>query len=100
VEGRRRDEHLHADQRFRRGKNLEISEVPDGYMVINTDTRRVHYLNMVAAVVLELCDGAHSVASIVGILRDEFDLAQAPEAPVASCLSTLQNEGLIVACDR
>ncbi len=100
MEGQSRDAILLADQRFRRGESLEISEVPDGYMVINANTRRVHYLNTLAAVILELCDGVHTVSSIAGILRDEFDLAQAPDAPVASCLSTLRSEGLIVDCDR
>jgi len=38
-------------QRFCRTGNLDVSELPDGYMVTVAQTGRIHYLNPVAAIV-------------------------------------------------
>ena len=49
-------EEVSSRQRFRRANPVDISEIPDGYMVTDTKTGRVHYLNPVAAIIFELCD--------------------------------------------
>ena len=85
-------------QRFSRTGNLDVSELPDGYMVTVVQTGRIHYLNPVAAIVFELCDGTQPVASIIQRLQSEFSLDEAPGAQVESCLSTLLSEGLIAPC--
>ena len=89
---------IQTEQFFRRGDRLDISELPDGYMVTDAKTGRVHYLNPVAAIIFESCDGMQSVAEVVQLLTREFSLDEAPEAQVASCLSTLLSEGLIAPC--
>ena len=85
-------------QRFCRTGKLDVSELPDGYMVTVAQTGRIHYLNPVAAIVFELCDGTQPVASITQRLQREFSLDDAPDAQVESCLSTLLSEGLIEPC--
>ena len=85
-------------QKFCRGANLEVNELPDGYMVTVAQTGRIHYLNPVAAIVFELCDGSQPVASITKRLKREFSLDETPGTQVESCLSTLLNEGLIAPC--
>ena len=85
-------------QRYCRSGNLEVNELPDGYMVTVAQTGRIHYLNPVAAIVFELCDGSQPVESITQLLKREFSLDEAPVAQVESCLSTLLSEGLIAPC--
>ena len=85
-------------QSFCRSGNLEVNELPDGYMVTVAQTGRIHYLNPVAAIVFELCDGTQPVASITQLLKREFSLDDTPAAQVKSCLSTLLSEGLIAPC--
>ena len=91
-------EEISTQQCFRRENVLDISELPDGYMVTDTKTGRVHYLNPVAAIIVELCDGKHPASEIVELLRHEFSLANAPEDQVISCLATLVSEGLVAPC--
>ncbi len=89
---------IRNEQRFRRRSGLDISELPDGYMVTDAKTGRVHYLNPVAAIIFELSDGTQSVAAVAQLLKREFSLDEAPEAQVTSCLSTLLAQELIAPC--
>jgi hypothetical protein len=45
-----------------RAEGLDVDEVSDGYVIYQTGSDRVHYLNKTAAIVFELCDGAASAA--------------------------------------
>jgi hypothetical protein len=85
-------------QRFSRAVSLDISEVPDGYMVTDQKTGRVHYLNPVAAIIFELCDERHDAREMADLLMREFALDSMPHAQVASCLDTLVGEGLVSPC--
>ena len=85
-------------QRFCRAAPLDISEIPDGYMVTVPKTGRVHYLNPVAAIIFELCDERHSADDMAELIRREFSLDAPPEAQVSSCLATLVAEGLVAPC--
>ncbi len=70
-------------------QGLEISEVSDGYVVHQHDRGRVHYLNVTAAILLELCNGENRVADLPELLPS------APVADVQLCLNTLIDEGLV-----
>jgi hypothetical protein len=76
--------------------NLEINEVPDGYIIYQTARDRVHYLNKTAAVIFEFCDGKLDADSIVARVAQAFDLADAAKnAEIAACLGSLIEEGLV-----
>ena len=85
-------------QRFCRVGPLSISEIPDGYMVTDPKTGRVHYLNPVAAIIFELCDERHAASDMAELLKREFALDGLPDTQVASCLATLVGEGLVTPC--
>lgn len=85
-------------QRFCRVDLLDISEIPDGYMVTDPKTGRVHYLNPVAAIIFELCDERLAASEMADLLKREFALDSVPHAQVASCLATLVSEGLVAPC--
>ena len=55
----------------------------------------MHYLNVTAAILLELCNGENRVADLPELLRTAYDLPSAPVADVQLCLNTLIDEGLV-----
>ncbi len=83
---------------FRKAKELDCSEMTDGYVIYDDANDRVHFLNPTAAIVFELCDGAHTAAQISRYIADAFRLAEPPQPSVEDCLSSLRAEGLIEPC--
>lgn len=74
---------------------LDVCEVVDGYVVYQAGNDRVHYLNNIAALVLELCTGGNSPGEIVTLLRSAFDLPDAPATEVNDILGSFAREGLV-----
>lgn len=74
---------------------LDITETDDGLVVFQPVTRRVHHLNVTAALVFELCTGDNSEEQIVGLLQQAFSLDTAPTDEVATVISSLRVEQLI-----
>jgi Coenzyme PQQ synthesis protein D (PqqD) len=80
-----------------KAENLEVNEVPDGYVIYEGDQDRVHYLNKTAAVVFELCDGEHDIDDIVLRVAELFNLeATACDNQVRTCVESLSKEGLVL----
>lgn len=74
---------------------IDINEAPDGLVVYDETTDRVHHLNQSAAVILQLCDGTRTPDQIATDLGRLFELAEPPRATVEECLVHLGEEGLI-----
>ena len=74
---------------------LEISEVPDGRVIYQSDTQRVHYLNPTALVVFELCADRLTVGAIATFLRDAYQLPAPAAAEVRSCIEALIKENVV-----
>jgi len=89
---------LKSSDRFEKAPSLEVNEVPDGYVVYQGERDHVHYLNNVAAVIFELCDGKHSSAEIGNVLQAAYELDTVPAEDVKASLQRLLEEGLIVSC--
>jgi hypothetical protein len=89
---------LDMSARFAKSPNLEINQAPDGYVIYQAEPDRVHFLNTTAAVVLELCDGEHSLQEIIDILQAAYDLEDAPLEDFKASVSSLITEGLIQPC--
>ncbi len=85
-------------ERFKKIADLEINQVPDGYVIYQPDRDRVHFLNNTAAAILELCDGEHTLQEIAAILQAAYELDAAPEEDLKSSVSSLVAEGLILPC--
>lgn len=79
----------------KRTLGLEINPMPDGYMVFDPSLDRIHYLNPTSALILELCDGANSVAEIAAAVGDCFGLTDAPLAVTTVCIQQLTLENLV-----
>ena len=83
------------DARPRWADALEITETEDGLEVLQPDSGRMHELTLTAALVFELCSGERSIASIVEVVQDAFELAEPPTAEVLACLAHLRREGVV-----
>ena len=76
--------------------NLEVHEVPDGYIVYQRERDRVHYLNQTAAVIFEFCDGRRGPDEIVARVATAFELGPAAHDEIRAGLDSLVKEGLIL----
>jgi len=80
-----------------RASGIEIRAAPDGIVVYNPGRDRLHYLNPTAALLLESCDGTLAAAELPALLAAAFDLPAPPTGEVENCLTTLLDQGLLVA---
>ncbi len=87
-------------ERFQQVGDLEITKMPDGYVVYRPESDRVLFLNMTAAVIFELCDGRQSLGEIMEILVSGYELDEFPAAEFETCVTNLLDEGLILPCPR
>jgi hypothetical protein len=74
---------------------LEVSEAIDGLLVYQPVRNRLHRLNTTAAVVFDLCTGERTVAEVVALVQEAFQLDAPPVAEVEQCLAHLRSEGLL-----
>jgi hypothetical protein len=78
-----------------RAENLDVNEVPDGYVIYQTEADRVHYLNKTAAIVFELCDGARGAEDIVARVSKMFAVEGTADGEIEACIQSLLKEGLV-----
>jgi hypothetical protein len=83
------------DMVFVLADGLEVSDVPDGRVIYQAATERVHYLNPTAVVVLEFCAEHRPVGEIIAFLQTAYQLQNPPRAEVQDCLATLLKEDLL-----
>jgi Coenzyme PQQ synthesis protein D (PqqD) len=77
--------------------DLEVNEIPDGYVIYQSSQDRVHYLNKTAAIVFELCDGEHVTEEIVSCVAELLHRdASACDHEVRECVDQLSTEGLVL----
>ena len=79
-----------------RASGLEIEKVVDGYVAVDANLNRVHYLNHTAAFILELCGPERGADEIASVLQDSYGLTAPPDDDVRECLSQLMTAALIV----
>ncbi len=75
--------------------DLDVNEVPDGLIIYDGESDRVHYLNHTAALIFCLCTGDASEVAIAQEVQATFSLDATPDAAVASCLADFAREGLL-----
>jgi len=85
---------------YRRIHGFECSEVPDGYVIYDNSREYVHFLNLTAAAIFELCDERSSIDTIAEIFQNAFDLPATPKNEIEACLMSLISQGLIEPCGR
>lgn len=78
-----------------RAPDLDVHEVPDGYVVYHGTKDSVSYLNRTAAVVFEFCDGQFSADEVASRVMKLFDLSDGSRGEIEACIESLTKEGLI-----
>lgn len=80
--------------------DVVFRELADDWVVFDPETRRLHVLNLTAALVWTHCTGEHGVEEIVRGVRDAFDEPPPPERvreDVGEALRTFARAGLLAA---
>jgi len=75
--------------------DLDVNEVPDGLIIYDGESDRVHYLNHTAAFIFCLCTGDFSEADIAQQVGQAFSLDRLPETETENCLADFRREGLL-----
>lgn len=83
-----------------RAGNLDVHEVPDGYIVYDNARDRVHYLNKTAAIIFEFCDSKLQPDEVVARVATAFDLGPSAHAEIRAGLDTLLKEGLVLSSSK
>jgi Coenzyme PQQ synthesis protein D (PqqD) len=83
------------EDRPRRAAGIAVAELPVGLEVRQPEPPRLYRLNNTASIVLELCDGQHTVAEIAAALAEAFALSVVPLAEAAACVADLRRAGIL-----
>lgn len=84
---------LQGDWRYKATDDLEVTQVPDGYVIYDEAKEKVHYLNPTAAVIYSVCDGQRTVDDIRVFIQDAYDIAEAPD--LGEFFASLEGAGLV-----
>jgi Coenzyme PQQ synthesis protein D (PqqD) len=87
-----------SEEIYERTDANKSSKVADGYVIYDTETDRVHFLNITAAVIYELCDGVRTVLGIARAIDEGYHLGSLPLEEVEICLDKLRSERLVRKC--
>jgi coenzyme PQQ synthesis protein D (PqqD) len=81
---------------LKQATNLDVHEVPDGYIVYQNERDRVHYLNKTAAIIFEFCDGTHDAEDVISRVAKAFELGPSAHDEIRAGLDSLCREGLVL----
>jgi Coenzyme PQQ synthesis protein D (PqqD) len=81
--------------RPQRAAGIDVAESGPGVVVRQAAAQRLHRLNNTAAIVLELCDGEHTVGEIAAALAEAFALSVPPLGETVACVADLRRAGLL-----
>ena len=91
--GERHMSGLSGGERFKATEGLEVTQVPDGYVVYDEAQDEVHYLNPTAAVIYTVCDGTRTVDQIREFVQDAFEVTEV--AGLETLFSSLEEKKLV-----
>ena len=80
----------------KRVNGLDISAAEEGFIISSAGSDRICFVNPTAALILELCDGESSVEQIAELVRQAYNLPQAPVEDTRAVLKQLEAEGLLL----
>ena len=79
-----------------RAPDIEVREVTDGYVAYDPARDRLHFLNITAAMLLEMCDGKLTASELPRLIAAAYELAEPPTAEIERCIGKLLAEGLLI----
>ena len=84
---------LSGNERFEAVGALEVTHVPDGFVIYDEAHEKVHHLNPTAAVIFTVCDGKRTVDDIRSVLRDAYAIETVPD--LTPFFDDLEQAGLV-----
>ena len=84
--------------KYRSADGNQITEMEDGAVIYSPDGEKVHYLNLAAAVIYQLCAEGCSTVEMAQMMQSAFALDDHPQDAVEQCLASLLAENLIIPC--
>lgn len=73
--------------------DLEVTQVPDGFVIYDEAGEKVHYLNPTAAVIYTVCDGKMPVSDVRAFVREAYGLEE--DAELDGFFADLEKAGLV-----
>lgn len=83
-------------RRFSRPATLQLNRLEDGCVVYQPEQDRVHFLNRMAAVVLDLCDGQHDGQDIEAQVAKHLGRHASHRKVSGDILQRFLAEGLVI----
>ena len=80
----------------KRVNNLDISAAEEGCIISRAGCDRIYFVNPTAALILELCTGESSTEQIAELVKQAYNLPQAPVEDTREVLKQLEAEGLLL----
>nr|WP_246715080.1 PqqD family protein [Aestuariivirga litoralis] len=74
---------------------LEKTQTPDGLILFQPESEKIHHLNATASMVFNLSDGTRSLGAIASAMQEAYALPQAPMAETLACAENLVSLGLL-----
>jgi hypothetical protein len=81
--------------RPRQAEGLQVNVMDDGYVIYQAAGERVHFLNVTAAYVFELCDGTRTFREIEEQTARDFRVADPAANLTGEITGRLVREGLV-----
>ena len=82
---------------FKSTDGIEVTEVPDGFVIYDETGELVHYLNPAAAIAFIASDGTRSVAEVHELIRDLYEVEQ--DIDLSELFGQLETCGLLCRVD-
>ena len=79
----------------RAAESLQVRQEEEHYFVNGPSLAQEQRLNPTAVIILELCTGENTVAEIIRLLQEAYELPTAPEIAVVEFLSNAMQSGLL-----
>jgi hypothetical protein len=74
---------------------IDLQPIQDGVVALDPDETAVLLLNLSAAAILALCDGARSEMQIASEIAMQFGLDEPPTPAIHRCVEALTSAGLL-----
>ena len=80
----------------KRVSHLDITAAEEGCIISRAGSDRISFVNRTAALILEFCTGESTVEQIADLVKQAYNLPQAPIDDTREALKQLDAEGLLL----
>jgi len=82
-------------QKPKKTDGLEITDTEAGFAVFDPKNGKVHFLNNTGVIILEICDGNHSIDEVVGMIESSYSVTDVTKEEIRNYIENLYHENLL-----